>query len=165
MYAARGGQGAADGGWRLGRLPQRGFQCRTPAARHAQPRVVGQYGDGVAVAVVLDAAHAVEIDDRRAVQAKECARVELLLEALDDARSGARMAAELASETLAIQRDCMAPSSQSEGQSGASVSLNETVRVAARLAGRLTPLELHLETDDGLEVVASRSALKTLAKS
>jgi signal transduction histidine kinase len=82
-------------------------------------------------------------------------RAELLLEALDDARSGARMAAELASETLAIQRDCMAPNDQAQ----ASVSLNETVRVAARLAARLTPLELHLETDDALEVVASRSAL------
>jgi signal transduction histidine kinase len=83
-------------------------------------------------------------------------RVELLLEALDDARTGARMAAELASETLAIQRDCMSPDPT---QTVASVRLNETVRVAARLAGRLTPLELHLETDDGLEVVANRSAL------
>jgi signal transduction histidine kinase len=83
-------------------------------------------------------------------------RVELLLEALDDARTGARMAAELASETLAIQRDCMSPDPT---KSLVSVRLNETVRVAARLAGRLTPLELHLETDDGLEVVANRSAL------
>jgi signal transduction histidine kinase len=83
-------------------------------------------------------------------------RVELLLEALDDARTGARMAAELASETLAIQRDCMSPDPT---QSLVSVRLNETVRVAARLAGRLTPLELHLETDDGLEVLANRSAL------
>lgn len=83
-------------------------------------------------------------------------RVELLLEALDDARSGARMAAELASETLAIQRDCMSPKDQS---GGATVRLNETVRVAARLAGRLTPLELQLETEDALEVDASRSAL------
>jgi signal transduction histidine kinase len=83
-------------------------------------------------------------------------RVELLLEALDDARTGARMAAELASETLAIQRDCMSPDPT---QSLVSVRLNETVRVAARLAGRLTPLELHLETDDALEVVANRSAL------
>jgi signal transduction histidine kinase len=83
-------------------------------------------------------------------------RVELLLEALDDARTGARMAAELASETLAIQRDCMSPDPT---KSLVSVRLNETVRVAARLAGRLTPLELHLETDDGLEVLANRSAL------
>lgn len=82
-------------------------------------------------------------------------RVELLLEALDDARSGARMAAELASETLAIQRDCMSP----KDQAGTTVRLNDTVRVAARLAGRLTPLELHLETEDALEVDASRSAL------
>lgn len=82
-------------------------------------------------------------------------RVELLFEALDDARSGARMAAELASETLSIQRDCMA----SEDHSGTSVRLNETVRVAARLAGRLAPLELQLETDDALEVDVSRSAL------
>jgi signal transduction histidine kinase len=81
-------------------------------------------------------------------------RVELLLEALDDARSGARMAAELASETLAIQRDCMSPKDQS-----GTVRLNDTVRVAARLAGRLTPLELRLETEDALEVDASRSAL------
>lgn len=82
-------------------------------------------------------------------------RVELLLEALDDARSGARMAAELASETLAIQRDCMSP----KDQAGTTVRLNDTVRVAARLAGRLTPLELRLETEDALEVDASRSAL------
>jgi signal transduction histidine kinase len=85
-------------------------------------------------------------------------RVELLLEALDDARSGARMAAELASETLAIQRDCMSPKDQSGAQT-TTVRLNETVRLAARLAGRLTSLELHLETDDTLEVEASRSAL------
>jgi signal transduction histidine kinase len=82
-------------------------------------------------------------------------RVELLLEALDDARTGARMAAELASETLAIQRDCMSPKDQPHTV----VRLNETMRVAARLAGRLTPLELRLETDDALEVDASRSAL------
>jgi signal transduction histidine kinase len=82
-------------------------------------------------------------------------RVELLLEALDDARSGARMAAELASETLAIQRDCMS----SKDQPRATVRLNETVRVASRLAGRLTPIELQLETEDAVEVDASRSAL------
>jgi two-component system sensor kinase FixL len=86
-------------------------------------------------------------------------RVELLLEALDDARSGARMAAELASETLAIQRDCMSPKDQTDPRSHASVPLNETVRVAARLAGRLSPLELRLETEDALEVDAGRSAL------
>jgi signal transduction histidine kinase len=82
-------------------------------------------------------------------------RVELLLEALDDARSGARMAAELASETLAIQRDCMS----SDDRAGASLRLNETVRVAARLAGRMAPVELRLETDDDVEVAANRSAL------
>lgn len=82
-------------------------------------------------------------------------RVELLLEALDDARTGARMAAELASETLAIQRDCMSH----DDRPGTTVRLNETIRVAARLAGRLTPIELRLETDDAIEVAASRSAL------
>ena len=84
-------------------------------------------------------------------------RVELLLEALDDARSGARMAAELASETLAIQRDCM--SHDDREISGATVRLNQTVRVAARLAGRLAPVELRFETDDTVEVAASRGAL------
>jgi signal transduction histidine kinase len=82
-------------------------------------------------------------------------RVELLLEALDDARSGARMAADLASETLSVQRDCMSQ----DDRAGATVRLNETIRVAARLAGRQTPVELRLETDDTLEVAASRSAV------
>lgn len=84
-------------------------------------------------------------------------RVELLLEAIDDGRTGARMAAELAGETLELQRDCM--SSAGHGQPVAPVRLNETVSSAARLAGRLAPIELKLETDDALEVLASRSAL------
>jgi signal transduction histidine kinase len=82
-------------------------------------------------------------------------RIELLLEAIDDGRTGARMAAELAGETLELQRDCMS----SEDQPATPVCLNETVSMAARLAGRLAPIELKLETDASLEVLASRSAL------
>lgn len=82
-------------------------------------------------------------------------RIELLLEAIDDGRTGARMAAELAGETLELQRDCMSP----HGQPPTPVRLNEAVSMAARLAGRLAPLELKLETDDSIEVLASRSAL------
>lgn len=82
-------------------------------------------------------------------------KIELLLEAMDDARTGARMAAELASETLEIQRDCMSP----KDQSGAIVRLNETVSMAARLAGRMAPVEVRLETTDALEVRASRGGL------
>lgn len=93
--------------------------------------------------------------DRNLPPQVDTRRVELLLEALDDARGGARMAAELASETLAIQRDCMSP----KDQTGASLRLNDTVSTAARLAGRMCPLELRLETPDDLEVCASRSAL------
>ena len=82
-------------------------------------------------------------------------RVELLLEAIDDARTGSRMAAQLASEALAVLRDCMSP----KDQLIESIRLNEVVQMAARLGGRLAPLELELETDDDLEVLASRSAL------
>jgi signal transduction histidine kinase len=92
--------------------------------------------------------------DRGAAQVDH-RRVELLLEALDDARGGARMAAELASEALQISRDCMSPLDRGD----ATVPLNATVSTAARLAGRMARLELHLETRDDLEVKASRSAL------
>jgi signal transduction histidine kinase len=91
---------------------------------------------------------AAEIDSRR---------VELLLEAIDDARSGAKLAAELASETLRIQRDCMTPST--DAASAASIELNEVVGAAARLAGRSAQVQLRFETDDRLEVRAPRSAL------
>jgi signal transduction histidine kinase len=84
-------------------------------------------------------------------------RVELLLEAIDDARSGAKLAAELAGETLRIQRDFM--TSGEATSSVPSVNLNEVVSAAARLAGRSAQVELRLETDDGLEVRASRSAI------
>lgn len=81
-------------------------------------------------------------------------RIELLLEAIDDARAGTKMAGELAGEALEVQRDCMSPKDQSD-----SVRLNETVSTAARLAGRLTPVELHFETEPEFEVRASRSPL------
>lgn len=82
-------------------------------------------------------------------------RIDLLLEAIDDARTGSRMAAELAGETLHIQRDCMSP----KDQSGERLRLNEILRTAARFGGRLVPVELRFETDDALEVQAPRSAL------
>jgi signal transduction histidine kinase len=88
-------------------------------------------------------------------------RVELLLEAIDDARSGAKLAAELASETLRIQRDFMIPAAEAATAVTAvhSVKLNEVVGAAARLAGRSAQVDLRLETDDNLEVRASRSAV------
>ncbi len=86
-------------------------------------------------------------------------RVELLLEAIDDARSGAKLAAELAGETLQIQRDCMTPTRDSPGEHGHTIKLNEVVSVAARLAGRSVEVELQLETPDELEVLAPRSAV------
>lgn len=85
-------------------------------------------------------------------------RVQLLLEAIDDARSGVRLAAELASETLRIQRDCMS-SSVPLSSAAASIRLNEVVSAAARLAGRSTQVQLRLETGDELEVRVPRSAL------
>jgi signal transduction histidine kinase len=82
-------------------------------------------------------------------------RVELLLEAIDDARNGAKLAAELAGETLRIQRDCMSPGAAIAD----SIKLNEVVGAAARLAGRSVQVQLRLETEDNLEVRAARSAL------
>ncbi|MFO7563840.1 MAG: HAMP domain-containing sensor histidine kinase [Enhygromyxa sp.] len=87
-------------------------------------------------------------------------RVELLLEAIDDARSGAKLAAELASETLQIHRDCMSSADPKLGSfAPPPIRLNEVVGAAARLAGRSVEVELRLETDDGLEVRAPRSAI------
>ena len=82
-------------------------------------------------------------------------RLELLLEAIDDARTGTRMAADLAGETLQVQRDCMAP----DEDQGERPVLNEVINTAARLGGRLAPLSLALETPANLEVRAKRSAL------
>jgi len=90
-----------------------------------------------------------KIDDRR---------IELLLEAIDDARSGAKLAAELAGETLRIQRDCMTATSEPP-TAVATIELNQVVGAAARLAGRTVQVELRLETDDTVEVRAPRSAL------
>jgi signal transduction histidine kinase len=87
-----------------------------------------------------------KIDDRR---------IELLLEAIDDARSGAKLAAELASEALRIHRDCTNPGSSV----AAPLRLNEVVGAAARLAGRSAQVELRFETDENIEVRAPRSAL------
>ncbi|PRQ10178.1 sensor histidine kinase [Enhygromyxa salina] len=84
-------------------------------------------------------------------------RLELLFEAIDDARTGTRLAAELAAETLAVQRDCMAHT-PSEPPAGEKVRVNEVLRAAGRLGGRLAPLELRLETSDDTELAASRSA-------
>jgi signal transduction histidine kinase len=92
----------------------------------------------------------VKIDNRR---------VELLLEAIDDARSGVKLAAELAAETLLIQRDCMTPGAELASGAPPSIKLNDVVGAAARLAGRGTQVQLRLETDDNLEVRAPRSAL------
>jgi len=86
-------------------------------------------------------------------------RVELLFEALDDARGGAKLAAELAAETLQIQRDCMASPSSMPGAPSDTVRLNEVVGAGTRLAGRLVRVELQLETADALEVRAPRSSL------
>ena len=90
-------------------------------------------------------------------------RVELLFEAINDARGGAKLAAELAGETLQIQRDCMTFESRSEprpvGQHCDPIALNEVVSAAARLAGRLTKVELRLETTRSLEVRVPRSAI------
>jgi len=82
-------------------------------------------------------------------------RLDLLLEAIDDARLGTKMAAELAGETLQVQRDTMAAPTADDDQ----VTLNEVVRAAARLGGRLAPLTLTLETDDQVEVRAKRGAV------
>jgi signal transduction histidine kinase len=82
-------------------------------------------------------------------------RLELLLEAIDDARTGTQLAAELAAETLAVQRDCMSP----KERTGETIRVNELLRAAGRLGGRLAPLELQLETDDALELEVSRSAM------
>jgi signal transduction histidine kinase len=90
-----------------------------------------------------------KIDDRR---------VELLLEAIDDARGGAKLAAELAAETLQIQRDCM-NSTAAYGDYGPGIKLNEIVAIAARLAGRSVEVELRFETEQNLQVRAPRSAI------
>ena len=82
-------------------------------------------------------------------------RLDLLLEAIDDARHGTKMAAELAGETLQAQRETMVGAEPGEDR----VVLNEVVRGAGRLGGRLAPLTLQLETGDQVEVRAKRSAM------
>jgi signal transduction histidine kinase len=82
-------------------------------------------------------------------------RLELLLEAIDDARTGTQLAAELAAETLAVQHDCMPP----KDRAGEKIRINELLRAAGRLGGRLAPLELQLETGDELELEVSRSSV------
>ena len=82
-------------------------------------------------------------------------RLDLLLEAIDDARHGTKMAAGLASETLRVQRDMMVENDPGQDH----LVLNEVVRAAGRLGGRLAPLNLKLETDDQLEVRAKRGAM------
>ncbi|KIG12846.1 Signal transduction histidine kinase [Enhygromyxa salina] len=85
-------------------------------------------------------------------------RLELLLEAIDDARTGTQLAAELAAETLAVQRDCMVSEPHDPSQSE-SIRINDVLRAAGRLGGRLAPLELRLETSEDTELNVSRSAI------
>ncbi len=77
-------------------------------------------------------------------------RLAMLIEAIDDARTGTRMAAELARETLAVHRnhghalDCR---------------LNEVIESTVRLGQRLAPIDIALETSAAIEVRASPSNL------
>lgn len=86
-------------------------------------------------------------------------RLELMLEAIDDARVGTKMAGELAGEALQMQRECMNPRASGREDTGEQVRLNEVIEAAGRLGGRLAPLTLSLETDENLTVDAKRGAL------
>ena len=79
-------------------------------------------------------------------------RISMLREAIDDARVGMRLAAELAQEALQVSRDCVAADA-------GPVQLNAVIESATRLAARKVPLELEFETSDALEVRAGRSAI------
>ncbi len=76
-------------------------------------------------------------------------RIGLFIEALEDAQLGARMATDLARETLALHRETGAQSTR----------INAVIEVAARLGQRLVPIELALETADSLEVRVDRAPL------
>jgi signal transduction histidine kinase len=74
----------------------------------------------------------------------------MLLEAIEDARTGARMASELARETLTVHRN---------HEQAHQCRLNDIIESTVRLARRLAPVDLALETGSGLEVRASPSNL------
>jgi signal transduction histidine kinase len=74
----------------------------------------------------------------------------MLLEAIEDARTGTRMAADLARETLVVHRN-HAHANQCR--------LNEVVESTVRLGQRLAPIDIVLETSTTLEVRASPSNL------
>jgi signal transduction histidine kinase len=74
----------------------------------------------------------------------------MLLEAIEDARTGTRMAAELARETLVVHRN-HAHANQCR--------LNDVVESTVRLGQRLAPIDIALETSAALEVGASPSNL------
>jgi signal transduction histidine kinase len=114
-------------------------------------------------------------------------RLQLLLEAIDDARAGLRLAAELAGESLRVQRDCLAapttaPTAASTGEFSGPVNslesesesesepepepesagptrLAEVVAAAVRFAGRRVEVHVENEIPAELEVAASRSEL------
>jgi signal transduction histidine kinase len=100
-------------------------------------------------------------------------RLQLLLEAIDDARAGLRLAAELAGESLRVQRDCLAvsgsdaaaeatPTASGLGSglgSGLATGLAQVVAAAVRFAGRRVEVRVANEIPAGLEVAASRSEL------
>lgn len=83
------------------------------------------------------------------------ARLAQLLEALDDARTGTRTAAELAREAFEVHRssiDEVAARSKAH-----SVRLNRLVETTARLASCRAPVDVELDTSERLEVVADPS--------
>lgn len=78
-------------------------------------------------------------------------RLGMLLEAIEDARTGTKMASELARETLAVHRN---------HRHALSCRLNEVVESTVRLGNRLAPIiDIALETQPELEVGASPSNL------
>lgn len=77
-------------------------------------------------------------------------RLGMLIEALDDARTGTRMAAELARETLVVHRN---------HDHALHCRLNEVVESTVRLGQRLAPIDITLETSATLEVHATPSNL------
>lgn len=90
--------------------------------------------------------------DRVPTPSAAAAGLELVREALADAREGAQLAAQLAAETLAVQRRATAPTATT-------TVLNPVIATACRLAQRLAPVEVRLETDAGLRVRGERSQL------
>lgn len=78
-------------------------------------------------------------------------RLGMLLEAIEDARTGTKMASDLARETLAVHR---------QHRHALTCRLNEVVESTVRLGNRLAPIiDIALETSHELEVAASPSNL------